>query len=311
MAAEELQSLGPHLRTLLERFRGCFKRDKTFQHWSAYVAGLLSDLKRKSVEPIALAAGLPVRTLQEVLSLSRWDHEGMRDQLQQMVADEHQEGDERIAILDPSAHAKRGLDTPGGQRQWCGELGKVENCVVGQHLLFTDNDPENPFSCVLASDLYLPMEWANDRARCRRAHIPDDLPYRPRWQIALDQLKQAGKNGLRFDWATFDEEHGQIPAFWFGLDGLGLDGIGEVRPNFLVWPKIPRYRSPRREYGAKRVDNICFLSPVFTKRPWKRVSIKESTRGPVVWEVKAARVHIVDNSNADHNISRPRRSAIG
>ena len=64
-------------------------------------------------------------------------------------------------------------------------MGKVENCVIGQHLLYTDNDPENPFTCMLASDLYLPQSWADDRERCRMAHIPDHIDYQPMWLIAL------------------------------------------------------------------------------------------------------------------------------
>lgn len=306
MAADEDQSLGHNLSTFLERFRGNFKRDKTFNHWKSYVPGLLSDLKRKSIEPIALAAGQTVRTLQQVLSDSVWDHEGVTDQLQQMVADEHHEG-EKIAVADATGHHKQGDSTPGVQWQWCGERGKVENCVVGQHLLFTDNDPENPFSCVIDSDLFLPKEWDQDRERCRATGIPDDLVHRPKWQIALEQVKRAGRNRIRFDWVTFDEDYGQIPAFWFGLDELGLDGVGEVRPNFLVWPDPPRFRSPRKEYGAKRVDNICTLSPKFTEQSWRSLTVKESTRGPVVWEAKASRIHIVDASGRPSDISRPSR----
>jgi SRSO17 transposase len=304
MAADEARSLGPNLSTFLERFRGRFKRDKTFDHWHAYVAGLLSDLKRKSIEPIALAAGRRVRTLQQVFSHSVWDHEGVTDELQQMVADEH-EGGEKIAVLDACAHPKQGDSTPGVQWQWCGERGKLENCVVGQHLLLTDDDPDNPFSCVLDSDLFLPKEWDEDRPRCRAVGIPDDLSHRPRWEIGLQQLQRAGRNRIRFDWVTFDEEYGHIPAFWFGLDELGLDGMGEVRSNFLVWPDPPRFRSPRGEYAAKRADNICRLSRKFTRQSWRRLTIKESTRGPVQWEVKAARVHIVDASSRGADISRP------
>jgi len=304
MNADQIRSLQPALGALLERFRPCFKRDATFNHWQRYMAGLMADLKRKSIEPIALAAGVAVRTLQEFLAFFVWDHDRVDKMLQRLVVDEHG-CDDAIGIIDGSGHAKQGDKTPGVQRQWCGESGKMDNCVIGQHLLYTDNDPSNPFSCVLASDLYLPQSWDQDRERCRQAGIPDEVVYQPRWQIAIDQVAAAIGNGVRFSWLTFDEEYGSIPRFWFELDRLGQRGIGEVRPNFRCWAKRPQYQSPRKEFGAKRVDNVCRHSPVFTKKKWRRVQIKDTTRGAVVWEIKAARVHLVDASNPDHNISYP------
>jgi len=304
MTADQIRSLQPRLAALLGHFRVCFPRSSTFKHWERYLLGLMADLKRKSIEPIALAAGVAVRTLQEFLSDFAWDHARVNRMLHQRVVDQH--GCETaIGVIDASGHAKQGDKTPGVQRQWCGETGKIDNCVLGQHLLYTDNDPKNPFSCVLSSDLYLPTSWSEDRERCREAGIPDEVTYRPRWRIAVDQVTEAIGNGVRFQWLTFDEEYGSIPRFWFELDGLGQRGIGEVRPNFRCWPTWPRYKSLRGEHAAKRVDNVCRYSPVFRQKPWRRVRIKDTTRGPVIWEIKAERVHLVDASNPDNNISFP------
>jgi SRSO17 transposase len=263
--------------------------------------GLMADLKRKSIEPIALAAGVPVRTLQEFLSQFVWDHGRVEKMLQHRVMDTHG-CDGAIGVIDGSGHVKKGDKTPGVQRQWCGETGKRDNCIVGQHLLYTDNDPTNPFSCVLASDLYLPESWDADRDRCREAGIPDEVVYRPAWRIAADQVETAMGNGVRFSWLTFDEEYGSVPGFWFELDRLGQRGIGEVRPNFRCWPTLPKYGSLRGEHASKRVDNVCQCSPVFRKKKWQRLTIKQTTRGPIIWEVKAARVHLV---NASQRVSVP------
>lgn len=295
MIADQIRSLQPALAAQLERFRPCFKKEQTFKHWERYLLGLMADLKRKSIEPIALAAGVAVRTLQEFLAFFEWDDPRVNRLLQQLVMDEHA-SDDAIGVLDGSGHAKQGKQTPGVQRQWCGETGKVDNCVVGQHLLYTDNHPTNPFNCVLASDLYLPKSWDEDRDRCRKAKIPDEVTYRPKWQIALDQVAEAQRNGVRFSWLTFDEEYGGVPMFWFCLDALGQRGIGEVRKNFLCWPTLPHCRSLQRAHAAKRVDNVCRHSPVFTEQRWRRMTIKDATRGPIVWEVKAARVHLLDTS---------------
>ena len=301
MTADQIRSLQPKLAALLESFRPCFVKATTFAHWQRYLLGLLADLKRKSIEPIALAAGVAVRTLQEFLSVFEWDHERVNRLMQQQVMDRHA-SENAIAVSDASGHVKQGKKTPGVQRQWCGEVGKTENCVVGQHLLYTNNDPKNPFTCMLASDLYLPQSWAEDRDRCREAGIPDELVYRPKWRIATDQLAAAIGNGMRFGWVTFDEEYGSVPAFWFELDRLGLRGIGEVRRNFLCWPSLPHYCSLQRAHAARQVDNVCRYSPVFRDRKWYRITVKETTRGPAVWELKAGRVHLVDASG---EVSRP------
>ena len=289
---------------LLKWFGPFFKRQNTFQYFLCYITGLLAELKRKSIEPIALAAGVPVRTLQEFLSFFAWDDRRVDDSFERLVADEHASA-HAIGILDASSHPKTGDKTPGVQRQWWGRLGKVDTCVVGQHLLYTDNNPANPFCCVLASDLYLPESWANDRARCREAGIPDDLNYRPKWRIGIDQIEHAIGNGMRFEWMTFDAEYGQIPQLWFELDRMGQWGVGEVRTNFLCWPTLPQYQSGQRPLAAKRVDNVCRHSPAFTGKKWRRVQIKDRTRRPLIVEVKAARVRLVDTSNPDNNRSYP------
>ena len=137
----------------------------------------------------------------------------------------------------------------------------------------------------MAGDLYLPKVWANDRPRCQEAGVPDDVVYRPKWRIGIDQLEHAIGNGVRFGGVTFDEDYGQIPEFWFELDRLGLRGMGEVRKNFFCWPTRPKYRSGQPAHASKRVDNVCRYSPVFTEKKWKRVKIKDSISGATVNEI--------------------------
>lgn len=303
MTADQIRSLQPELAALLETFRPYMKRASNYGHLLAYVLGLLADLKRKSIEPIALAADTAVRTLQEFLSSLDWDHEAANDHLQRQVCDRH--GCERaIGVFDASGHVKQGRMTPGVQRQWCGETGKTDNCVVGQHLLYTDNHPTNPFNCALASDLFLPKEWSEDRERCRKAGIPDDVVHRPKWRMSLDQLKHALGNGVRFWFVTFDEDYGKVPEFWFELDALGQQAIGEVPKNFHVFAKRPACRSLQRAHGSKRVDNLCRFSPLFREQQWRQITVKDTTRGPVVWEVKAARVHLTDGSKPSRPTER-------
>jgi len=293
MTGEQMATLQPALRQHLESFQDCFCRKVTFGYLETYVVGLMSDIKRKSVEPIALAAGVPARTLQEFLSSFRWDQGRAERRLHGMVADRHNRGD-AIGVIDASGHHKQGDKTPGVQRQWCGETGKIDNCVVGQHLLYTDNDSTNPFGCVLCSDLFLPESWDTDVDRREEAKIPDWLHYRPKWEISLEQVRRAIGDGVRFKYLVFDEDYGSIPNFWFGLDAMGQWGIGEVRSNFLCWATEPAYRSLRTEHAPHEVRHLISHSPVFYGQAWREVTIKDTTRGPQRWRYKAARVQLTN-----------------
>ena len=162
---------------------------------------------------------------------------------------------------------------------------------------YRKDTPKNPFNCVLASDLFLPESWSEDRPRCREAGIPDDVVYRPKWKIALEQLETANQSGVQFDWITFDEDYGKVPSLWFDLDRRGQKAIGEVPSNFRCWSKRPWCRSYSAAHASKQVDNVCRLSPIFIKQRWKRIKVKDVTRCDCIWEVKAARVHMVDSSN--------------
>ena len=296
MNYEQLASFEPALARFLEKVRHCFKRDKTFGYLQKYMLGLMADLKRKSIEPIALASGVAVRTLQEFLAFFSWDHGGADKTLVREVVN-RQHGKPSIGVLDASAHVKQGKETPGVQRQWCGETGKRDNCVIGQHLLYSDNDAKNPFSCVVASDLYLPKCRDEDRDRCNRAGIPDEITYRAKWKIGIEQIERTMAEGLRFDYVTYDEEFGKVPEFVFELDRLGQKAIGEIPANFRVWAKRPACKSHRAEHASHRVDNIEKYSPAFYGQQWQTMVIKDTTRGQCIWQVKSAQVYLVKHKD--------------
>src|SRR5215831_8420317 len=126
MTEEQLRGLEPALAEHLNGFLFCCSYTQTFDHLGVYVRGLLSDLPRKSVEPIALQAGTPVRTLQEFLKDHAWDFHAVRDLLQAHTASclSRIEADDlgTIGVIDETATPKKGDKTPGVQRQWCGRL---------------------------------------------------------------------------------------------------------------------------------------------------------------------------------------------
>src|SRR2546425_3842639 len=172
MTTDEILSLAPALAEFLDEFADCFGRSESREHLGHYVRGQLSNLQRKSVEPIALFNNIAPRTLQEFLNTDVWDHPRARERLQQIVARDH-EDPKAIGIIDDSGHPKSGKKTPGVQWQYCGRLGKTANCVVTVHLAFSSYDTR--FRTMLDTELFLPESWSNDRDRCRQAGIPDDV----------------------------------------------------------------------------------------------------------------------------------------
>src|SRR5215207_8935225 len=168
MTTEQVAALGPAFTEYLRDFRRCFVTNNTFGHLGSYCRGLLSDLPRKSVEPIALAAGCAVRTLQEFLTHHVWDHDAVLARMQRRVVAEHlpapghKDADELgvIGLVDETSVPKKGEKTPGVQRQYCGARGKVENCIVTVHLAVRHGS----FLALLDSDLFLPEEsWDMNR----------------------------------------------------------------------------------------------------------------------------------------------------
>jgi SRSO17 transposase len=242
-----------------------------------------------------------VRTLQEFLSYLPWDQAAVQRRLVRQVAQHHGDA-QSVGVIDESGHAKQGSKTPGVQRQYCGETGKIDNCVVGVHLLYAapgdhphDSALDNPFTCAVASDLYLPQAWAEDLARRREAGIPDELVFRPKWRIALDLLKDSLGQGLRFDYLTFDEEYGKVPAFWEGLNAAGQWAVGEVPCNFHAWATPPKYQSLQGPFASKEVLSLAARSPVFYGQSWQEVHVKDTTRGRETWRIKHALVQIPDS----------------
>jgi SRSO17 transposase len=307
MDAEQIRQLEPKLDRFLDRFADCFARRDTRAHLGVYVRGQLSDLPEKSVEPIALEAQVAPRTLQEFLSQLKWDEERMRDRVQEVVRTEHA-GAHSIGIFDETSDPKKGDKTPGVQKQWCGRLGKLENCLVTVHLGYALDD----FHCLLDGELFLPESWDQDRDRCREAGIPDTVVYQPKWRIALELYDRAVAKGLDFDWLTFDEGYGGKPEFLREVSARQQRYVAEVPRNFTGWLKAPRvvtraYHCGRRGRGrqiprlasgsprARRVDALL-NDRILRDQPWQPWRVKDGEKGPMVWECKRSFV-TVKNEN--------------
>ncbi len=281
MTVDQILSLGPELAQFLGEFGDCFGRPEPRHHLRHYIRGQLSDLPRKSVEPIALFSDVPPRTLQEFLGTDEWDHNRCRDRLQQRVARDHADP-QAIAIIDDSGHPKKGKKTAGVQWQYCGNTGKTDNCVVTVHIGYSSFD--TAFRTIVDSSLYLPKSWDEDRERCREAGIPDEVVYRSKYMIALEQLDRAEANGIRFGWVTADEWYAEKPNFLAGLEQRQRRYVVEIPRNLRGWLHDPGAH-PR--HPARSVEHLCRHSRPMIRQSWERFHIKNTDKGPMVWEVKA------------------------
>jgi SRSO17 transposase len=294
MTPDQLLVLGTAFAAYLRIFEVCIAYRPTAEHLHSYCRGLLSDLPRKSIEPIALACGTAVRTLQEFLRDHVWDQFRMGDQLQQRLlglpALTATDDLGTIGLIDETSVAKKGDKTPGVQRQYCGARGKIENCIVTVHLGLV----RGLFKTLLDAALFLPKVWSDDRERCREAKIPDDVVYRPKWRMALEQVARAIANGLTFAWLTFDEYYGGKPAFLKELDSYaGMYYVGEIPRNFRCLTKRPRGPKPKKGWKGKRADNLARYSARWYQQNWQSVSLARLTLDQQEWQVRAGQVYLL------------------
>jgi len=300
MTLSQIAGLGKRLVVFFGLFADCFDRRESRMLARVYIHGQLSDVHRKTLEGIALEFGIAPRTLQRFIESNKWDEEKLHDRCQRIIVQDHAHS-EAIGVVDESAVAKSGDDTVGVGRQWDGNRGKVDNCVVGVHLCYAAPD----FECLLGSGVYLPEDWANDPERRKKAHVPAKVTFRTKPQIALELIDRALGNGVRVRAWTFDEFYGRDGKFLDGLEHRRQVFVGEVPGNFYGWvqqprilrsgPKKSKKRGGRKHYPrlARRrpscqVQNLAKYSPLFRKQSWQRYRIKDTDKGPEVWEIKRA-----------------------
>jgi SRSO17 transposase len=251
-----------------------------------FVQGLMSDLERKNVESIAYRFGQDRMPLQWFVGTSDWDHEPLRDELVRQVGDQLGEED-GVIVFDPSGFAKSGNESVGVKRQWCGRLGKVDNCQVAIYMGYVSSKEH----ALVDTRLYLPKEWTKDKKRCKKAGVPQGVRYRTRHQLCLEMLSQYGEK-LPHAWITGDDEMGRPSWFRRRLNDLGEQYLLAVPSNTQVRDlevAPPEYggrgRHPKRPWT--RVDE---WGETLGKRDWKQVDVRDGSKGPLVVEVVKRRV---------------------
>lgn len=281
LSADQVSGCLDHLTTFLGRYLPLFYREEQRELATVVLQGRLSGLERKTCEPIAVQAQRPRKPVQHFVGCGRWDDDAILVELRRHVR-ETLADPTAVLVLDPSAFPKKGTQSCGVQRQWCGRLGKIENCQAGVFLLYAAREGHAP----LDRRLYLPQEWAEDGERRKKTHVPKKVRFQEKWRIGLDLLDHSRKD-LPHGWVAGDDEFGRVLAFRAGLRERQERYVLDVPCNTLVRdldePPPPRRcrLGPAPKPPFRRVDEWTQRQPASA---WQRFEVRPGEKGPLVVE---------------------------
>ena len=279
-----------------EQFADCFQRSESRNHFFNYMAGQFSPLERKSIEPIALAVkDGNVRAMQRFVSDAPWDDDKMVIKYRSNVNDDLGSPDGAL-IFDESGFVKKGQDSIGVARQYCGTIGKVDNCQVG---VFAAYVSEHGYS-LIDKRLFIPEKWFADdylqrRIKCK---LPVDTVFHTKPQLAVEMLGAiVEENILPFKYVLADSLYGISPEFIEAVEALpGKTYFVSVPKDTLCWLKRPMTITKEYLWGGKARSKTVLVDP--ESKPisvdelaknindyfWYRRKVSEGTKGPIIYE---------------------------
>jgi len=290
------------LKGFHENFADCFHRSELRDNFFRYMAGQFSQLERKSIEPIAFAVeGGQVRAMQRFVSDANWDDERIINKYRSMVNEDigHPDG---ALIFDESGFVKKGNDSIGVARQYCGTVGKVDNCQVGVFAAYTSAHGY----ALIEKRLYIPEQWFSDdyaekREKCK---LPGDLTFKTKPQLAVEMLQDLSvKQQLPFRYVLADSVYATSPEFIEAVESLvGVAYLGQAPENTTCWLKNPdvveKEYKYRRQKQTKKILSDSAKEPITFKALatsindffWYRRKVSEGTKGPIEYEFTKRRV---------------------
>lgn len=300
LTSRDVRGMLDRLAAYHAHFAPAFARCDQARWAEIYLRGLLSDCERKSIEPMALHLGVPIRPLQHFIGQSTWPIEPIIAQHQRLVGATLGEED-GVFLVDESGVVKQGQDSVGVGHQYCGAVGKVANAQVGVYLGYASRTGYT----LLDSHLFVPEVWFSEAYADKRhaTDLPTTLVYKSKPEIALELLARAVARGhVPGRWLAADALYGNSPAFRDGVAALKLSYFTAVSCDTLIWRRqvalvVPPYcgkgRKPTKlkrktpSNAPYRIDELATRVPT---RAWKRMTIKEGSKGPLVCDVVLVRV---------------------
>jgi SRSO17 transposase len=264
-----------------------------------YCVGLMLPVERKSVEPMA-AKTAPARTSAQHQSLlhfvgqGQWsDEKVLAKVLDQVLPGIERHGAIRAWIFDDTSFPKQGRHSVGVARQYCGQLGKQDNCQTVVSLSLANDYASLP----VAHRLYLPQEWIDDAARRAKAGVPEDIGFKTKPQIALDQIRWACEAGLPRGVVLMDAGYGVDATLRMGLSDLGLTYVAGVLPNTLAWKPgtrpEPGEGAPKKgRRGDSDILSLKEIALALPKKTWRTVEWREGTCDALSSRFARVRVHV-------------------
>ena len=296
----DMGKLSQQLVEFHAEFNPFYGRREQHRFGLAYLQGLLSDLERKTAEGISLLLlnQSAVRRLQSFITNYHWDHQGMLHAYQEALAKlVYASGDEGMVNVDSSEFTKKGKESVGVSRQYCGNMGKVENCQCGVFVGYASERGYGLVDCRLyLPEIWLTEEYADRRHKCQ---IPEATEFRTKLQLALELLEGLRKRGLfHARWIGCDCTFG---SDWKFLDEVGRHSwyFASVKSTTLVWLHQPQMRIPRYRGRGRRATKPQLISgPAVTVAEiakgnavsWQLMKLAEGAKGPIMAEVARIRV---------------------
>lgn len=284
VSAQTVRGCADRLTQFLARYLPLFYREELRQHARLAIEGRLSGLERKTSEPIARERNVPRRALQRFVGAGEWDDEAVTAELRVHAREEL--GDPKgVLVLDPSSFPKKGTESCGVQRQWCGRLGKIENCQVGVFLAYAAAKGH----ALLDRRLYLTESWAKDKKRRKKCHVPVGVKYQPKWQIGLELIERS--RDVPHAWVAADDEFGRVAEFRKALREDGEHYVLDVPCNTLVRDLDERVR--RRGHKRPRKPPFRRADAWLKRQPdnrWQEIEIRAGEKGPLRAKAIRARV---------------------
>jgi SRSO17 transposase len=267
-------------------FAAALESDAQQRHLREYVAGLFSDARRKNAETIAYLHDQDRQAMQKFIGQSLWDDGLLIRELTQQIGVELGEPD-GVLVFDPSGFKKQGKASVGVARQWCGRLGKIDNCQVGIYLGYVSRKEH----ALVDVRLYLNRQWAKDKRRRKQCGVPREIRFQTRHALALAMLAEHG-SALPHAWIAGDDEMGRSSAFRRDLRALEERYLLAVPSNTLVRDleaSPPEYagHGPRPKVPFVRADRWREALP---EHAWTTIDVRDGARGPLVVQAVKRRV---------------------
>jgi SRSO17 transposase len=277
----------PELAEFLAPFQVHFHRRESRRASERYLTGLLLEHPTKNCETLAAAVpNTKEQQLQGLLTEMAWDEADLNRQRVQGLQHLPTEGD-GVLLFDDTGFAKQGKASVGVKRQYSGTLGKVANCQITVNCTYAERTLGWPVS----TRLYLPQEWAQDAVRRQRAHVPAEVVFQTKPEIALALLDEANALGVKHRAVVADAGYGDIPSFLDGLEQRRERYVVAVRANFSV--TLVRG-------AAAPIQEVSAVLQALPKRQWRTIRWKEGTQGWLRARFVALRCWRVDGQGQRH-----------